>query len=143
MPDKIYTKDISEINHDSRETESFFKTENDKIARRIGNDKDAPLHTYRVKSDINLIDLFGLASSSGLLEGESYDLIEYGVFDGDCNILTYSLDEISQFQVVIKIFSLESFSIQKRPAEYFMLQESGDNILLESGDNLKTQGLVP
>ncbi len=121
----------------------FLKTELDKVAVRIGNDKATPLYTYRAFSDINYTDLLQFANNAGFLEGEAYDLIEYGIGPNDNPIATFTLDDLSQFQLVFKINAVDNFSIQKRPAEFFLLTEQGDMVIAENGDNIKIQGLVP
>lgn len=122
---------------------SFTYNESGDIARRVTLDGEPVLF----ESAISLNTLFNLTNSSGLLVDEEFDCIMYGIGgDGDdgLNILTYQLDGVSQFQIILDLISQESFTIYKRPAEFFLLQENGDKILLEDGlGALRTEGLTP
>jgi len=137
----------STVAHEDLEQAKFLKTVLDEIAVRVGNSDSAPLFTHQKKEDISLNTLFNLTNSSGLLVGAEFDCIMYGVGgEGNegLNILTYELDGVAQFQIVLDLISQENFTIYKRPAEFFLLQENGDNILLEDGVGaLRTQGLTP
>lgn len=123
---------------------SYLKTELEKIANRIGNEKDTPLHTYKVKADILSTDLLKIAQNSGFLDDEAFDLIEYGVASDSVTVLTYTLDDIAQFQVVLDILGEQSFRLKKRPAEFFFIFDGlGGKLILEDEENFKIQGLVP
>jgi len=121
----------------------YLKSIIDRVALRVGTEYEAPLYTHKVQSDITYTDLLQFANNAGFLEGEAYDLIEYGIGPNDNPIATFTLDDLAQFQLVFNITDPQHFSVQKRPAEYFFLIEDGDMFLTETGDNFKIQGLVP
>jgi len=144
MAKDTYDRDSRlKLDREDLDQAKYLKSVLDRIAVRVGNEYGAPLFTHKKESDININDLFGLANGSGILDGEVYDEIEYGLLTNGCSALTYSFEEIHQFQVIINLVNKDSFRIFKRPAEFVMLTEVGDTMVTESGNILKIQGLTP
>lgn len=112
-------------------------------AKRVYAEYSSPLNVSVRQKDITVSELLGLTNSMGLIAGESFDLIEYGLINGGKSLLTYSLSGISQFQIIIDLANPASFSILKRPAQFDMLKEDGFRLLTEAGDKILIQGLVP
>jgi len=89
-------------------------------------------------------DALAMVRSSGLHVGESYDRIAGVEIIENTYSIEYSLSGVCQFIIQVENgASGESFLIQKTECEGFLLQENGDNLLQETGDVLKTQGLIP
>jgi len=93
--------------------------------------------------DITIPLLLNIIHSSGYLDGENIDKEEFGILSPNVYIVEFSFLDIAQFQILFEITSASTYYIIKRPAESIMLQEDDFNILLETGDNLLIQGLVP
>lgn len=96
-----------------------------------------------IRTNVRPYDIFSLITDSGLLAGESYNEIDFGLNGNGIYLLTYINNDISQFQITIEIFNPTSFRLIKRPAQFAMLQENEDFILQENGDKLLIEGLVP
>ena len=126
------------------EQAKFLVTEIGRVAARVANDEDAPLHVHVNSIDLEFKDLFGLASTTGFLDNEVYDKITCGVcYTTQRHILTFISEGISKFQVCMFINTGTSFEIVKRNAVFELLQENRDEVLLENFDKLLIQGLVP
>jgi len=109
---------------------------------KISN-KSSELIPFELFSDRTFQSLFTLANIAGFIESESFDLIEGGLVNGGL-IIQFTLAGICQFQLVFTLSTPLTFSIFKRPCEFFLLQQNGDKILLQNGiDKLLIQGLVP
>jgi len=109
------------------------------------NSIETPLFTNQVfkGTNISVAALFELVGTNGFLDGETYDEIDFGVNSQQLNILTFVNVGINQFQITINLISENQFTIKKRAAEFPMLQENGDFMLLETGDKILIEGLVP
>lgn len=119
---------------------AIFEHDKSRIRTTVTNDETEPVSVQTVMS---IPELLELAHSAGMVEGESYDEINGGRNGDDFWILEFLNEGISQFQVLMTLIYPGSFSIKKRPSQFPMLQEDGDFLLLESGDKLLVQGLIP
>ena len=120
---------------------NVYEDDEKRIRVKLANNIDEPVPVATV---ITVSEIFEFVHSTGLLAGESYNEICYGIGESGESIFEFIDDDISQFQVVATINpERDSFKIKKRPSEFPLLQENGDFLLLENGDNILIQGLVP
>jgi hypothetical protein len=94
-------------------------------------------------SSVNQEEILRMALLPGFHVGEVYDNLTISYVSEELKILQFENEGIIQFQMFIERQDDGGYVVQKRPGEFFMLQENGDVLLQENGDKLKVSGLIP
>ena len=133
---------LEEAGHNERDMFSYRTNPLDSgFDKRVADTETHSILTGDVKTSIDINTAMNMTRSAGFHVGEQYDTVSTADVNGT-KLLQYDLAGICQFQVELDVDGT-NFTITKRICEFFLLQENGDKLLQETGDALKTQGLVP